>query len=469
VDRQHRHLLEGGRFGEAAVAAAAARFRELLRKGRTAELERELRPGTHFALQVQALARVGTAEAGGVLERQLSRRLSQDPIEQTWYWADAASGLRQLRHAPALPALLRCADTADSFPAGAVLAAEVVAFPNFLTSFTDLTGPLARPACRAVVRVARACREGAIAPEAVLAIGLGDLLAQLGEAAPPLADPWLTLALIEAERLCKRIGHWARLVDGDASDQAARQARHLRETSAARVEWLRSAPARLIERFSVAHTDEQLGILRCLLEFRAEVISLFPHLPDRRIAWWPDAVRALMWSQSVVAGPVLARQANKYMSNRRYRSHAALLLATLRGHPCPEAEQTLLRAATSSKPSLRLTAVGALGWWPPYSPVAVLGTLRTIRTDQVNADVRQAAVAALARLGVRSALDEIRTELMSEEPSVRASAAERVAAEGLSWLWPDLQELAEHEHSKTALVAVEAIEQLREQAVGLLG
>src|SRR5262249_32747702 len=134
VDRQHKHLLAGGCLGESAIAATAAHFDELLRAGKAADLERELQPGVEFAVQIRALTAVGTPEAGRVLERQLTRPLARDPVEQTWYWADVAAGLRHLHHVPALPAILRCADLAMGLPAGTVLAAEAVSFPNFPTT-----------------------------------------------------------------------------------------------------------------------------------------------------------------------------------------------------------------------------------------------------------------------------------------------------------------------------------------------
>ncbi len=63
VDRHYRHLLSGGRLGEAVVAAAAARFAELLGSGRVREIERELTPGVGFAVGVRALTRIGTPAA----------------------------------------------------------------------------------------------------------------------------------------------------------------------------------------------------------------------------------------------------------------------------------------------------------------------------------------------------------------------------------------------------------------------
>ena len=54
VDRQHRHLQAGGLLGETACEATKAHFRALLASGRSAEVERELRPGLDFAVQVRA-------------------------------------------------------------------------------------------------------------------------------------------------------------------------------------------------------------------------------------------------------------------------------------------------------------------------------------------------------------------------------------------------------------------------------
>jgi HEAT repeat protein len=248
---------------------------------------------------------------------------------------------------------------------------------------------------------------------------------------------------------------------------AERQGMRLGETNTERARWLQAAPRRLIERFSIAPTDEQTAILQCLFEFRSDIITLFPHLPDRRSAWWMQAVRCLMWSRSSVAGPVLARQTMESMTARRNHQRAAILLATLRGHPCPESERVLLRAAASSNPDLRQSAASALGWWPPFNTAAVLSVLHILRTNSNHNEIRQAAIAALARLGLRSALEEIREELQSEEPAIRSATARRIADEELSWLWPDLQDVADSDDQEPALAAIEAIEQLREHALGI--
>jgi len=465
VDRQHRHLLAGGRLGETAVVATAEHFKELLGAGRIIDVERELKPGVEFAVQVRALASVGTPEAGRVLERQLSRKLTHDPVEQTWYWADVVAGLRQLQFAPALPAVLRCVDAASGLPSGTVLAAEAVAFPTFSTTLENLGSPTGRSALRAIAAVCRGCREGIIDPECLLRVGLGDLLATLSETAPEDANPWVTVTILEAERIFRRLGHWTQLLDESMQELIERQGVRLFVSSIHRADWLRGAADRLLARFPIASTDEQTAILRCAFELRADVTRLFPHLPDTRSEWWADAIRCLMWSKSPSAGPVLAAQASRWLGSRRNRQRVPHLLAALRGHAGPDAEAVLLRSAFGTEPETRRAATASLGWWPPYDPAAVMRTLRVLRTDR-DTETRQAAISALARLGERSALGELRAGLTTDEPTIQAATIARVAADELSWLWPDLQELAESGDRQTALAAYEAVEQLREHVLG---
>src|SRR5947208_32218 len=67
VDRQHRHLQAGGLLGDATCEKTKAHFRELLDAGRSDLIERELQPGLDFAVQVRALADLGSPDAARVL------------------------------------------------------------------------------------------------------------------------------------------------------------------------------------------------------------------------------------------------------------------------------------------------------------------------------------------------------------------------------------------------------------------
>ena len=72
------------------MESAKTRFRDLLERGEVEAVEASLRAGMQYVVQVRALAEIGTDDAGRILERQLQRRLTDDAIEQAWYWIDLA-------------------------------------------------------------------------------------------------------------------------------------------------------------------------------------------------------------------------------------------------------------------------------------------------------------------------------------------------------------------------------------------
>src|SRR5215475_13797977 len=131
ISRQHIDLFQGGQLSESAVESTKARFREMLEHGQVAAIESSLRAGMQYVVQVRALAELGTDDAGRILERQLQRRLTDDVIEQAWYWIDLANGLRSLNRAQSLPHLLRCAEAAGVLPLGHFFAADSIGFLGF--------------------------------------------------------------------------------------------------------------------------------------------------------------------------------------------------------------------------------------------------------------------------------------------------------------------------------------------------
>src|SRR5262249_59050754 len=98
-----------------------------------------------------------------------------------------------------------------------------------------------RMAVRALVGTARDTRDGVLDAAAVARTGLGEILADVSASADTGADPWLTEAVIEAERIFRRLGHWARVFPADARSCAERQAMRLWATSERRIAWLAGA------------------------------------------------------------------------------------------------------------------------------------------------------------------------------------------------------------------------------------
>src|SRR5436190_15618040 len=179
VSRQHIDLFQGGQLSEAAVESTKARFRELLERGDLAAVEASLRPGMLFVVQVRALAELGTETAGHILERQLHRRLTDDQIEQSWYWIDLANGLRALNRSQSLPHLLRCAEHACEKPLGHFFAAETVCFLGFSSYLAQDAQSHLGHAARAVLHRALEGLRCGVPPQVVAEARLGEMLENL--------------------------------------------------------------------------------------------------------------------------------------------------------------------------------------------------------------------------------------------------------------------------------------------------
>src|SRR5216683_2897874 len=203
VTRQHIDLFQGGQLSETAVESAKNRFRVLLERGEVEEIEASLRPGTHYVVQVRALTEIGTDDAGRILERQLQCRLTDDQIEQSWYWSDLANGLRNLNREQSLPHLLRCAEQAGEIPLGHFLAAETVCFLGFTGYLREPESLLGRAAMRVLHRALEGLRMG-VPPHLMTEARLGEAVENLWDHRPEKVEPLVVRVAAEALRHLRR-------------------------------------------------------------------------------------------------------------------------------------------------------------------------------------------------------------------------------------------------------------------------
>jgi hypothetical protein len=480
VTRQHIDLFQGGELNEAAVESAKSHFRELLERGDVEEVEISLRPGTQFIVQVRALAELGTDDAGRILERQLDRRLTDDQIDQSWYWFDLANGLRSLNRPQSLPYLLRCSEAASESPLGHFFAAETVCFLEFAGYLRRLDTPLGRAALRVLLRALQGLRCG-VQPQVVAEGRLGELVEGLWDNRPPKPDPLTVRVYVEALRALRRAPHAELILGAEASEQEAFawQMSRLASLESAIGEYLQRASGLLADSLTKASGSERIEVLLALGELRAEAAdAILPLLRQPSFPHSELAVDVLAWSSDAHVGPWLRDWATRRvpMAQRAQQRRQAVsprrpslapefpyqaILRALRGHPSAETETFLLLAARDWDPAFRAAAYGSLGWWEPIERAEVLLSLQDGRRD-LNADVRQAARAALARLGERQALQAFRHGLTSEEPVRVLETIQVIAAEGLTLLWPDLDRLADSEDLEVAHHAREALERLGE-------
>lgn len=481
ISRQHIDLFQGGQLSESAIESTKARFRDLLERGEIAAVESCLRAGMQYVVQVRALAELGTDDAGRILERQLHRRLTDDQIEQAWYWIDLANGLRTLNRVQSLPHLLRCSDAAGDPPLGQFFAAETICFLGFSGYLRQFETPLGRSALRVLHRALEGLRFG-VPPNVVPEARVGELIETLWDHRTGRVDPLAVRVYVEALRVLRRAPHAETMMNGEAAEQEAFgwQISRLTALEPALTDFLQEAPSLLCQRILDAPADEQRDILLALLELRAEageaVLPLLatPHYPHAELA-----LEVLTWSSHPRIAPLLrdwvlqrvpmvrrAQRRRRAASPRRSSIPSELpypaILRTLRGHASPQTEAFLLLAARDWDPAIRLSAVSSLGWWEPLRRPEVLLTLQDARRDP-NSEVRQAARAALARLGERQALQWFRQSLLSEDPQRVHDTIQTVAVENLTLLWPDLDRLADCEDMDIAHHAREALERLCEE------
>lgn len=479
VIRQHIHIFQGGQVSESEVESAKDRFRALLERGEVEAVEASLRPGTKYVIHVRALAEIGTEEASQILERQLERRHTNDQIEQAWYWIDLASSLRTINRSQSLPFLLRCAEDAEDLPLGHFFAAETVCFMGFGGMLRQFDGSLGRTALRILHQALEGLRYG-VQPQMVAESRLGELIENVWDHRPEGYHPLIALVFQESIRLLRRAAHAEAALADEPSDREAFQWQISRVATleGLMLEYLREAPPHLCSALKEVNPHDHKDLLHALTELRGEAAQVvLPLLEDPDYLHAEEAVDLLTWSRDPAVGPWLRQWAAQHVPmisrakrRRSFTSSVASaldhfpyqsVLRALRGHPSRETEAFLLLAARDWDPTYRAAAFGSLGWWEPLNRPALLAVLKEARRDN-DLEVRRAARSTQARLGDREALQWFRQVLVCEDSQRVHEGIQAVAVEGLTWLWPDLDELADSDDPEIAYHAREALERLSE-------
>ncbi len=480
---QHLQLFQGGLINPRELESAKSELGTKLAVGGVSAAETCLRAGTEFAVQVRALAEIGTEEAGRVLERQLGRRISSDPVEQSWYLLDIAQGLRGLNRPQSLPLLLRCAEKEFEYPLGSLFAAEIVSFPQFASHLQEPLVPLGQAAVRALRLAMEGVRRGFIPVTLYSEAQIGELIRRLSESCPDRADAALARLFLEAMRHARRSYQTSpELRDDPVRRQGIRwQTGYLRDSEPILREYLHDIGEDLARMLPHSSAADKADILAAIHELHADAgAALLDALADEQFSHRAAAIGCLQWSSGFEVAHYLCEQARRIAdaTPRRWRlwprrgdmsppADLMAVLQALRGHPCEQAENILREFARHPLPAYRIAAINSLGWWEPICRSQVIEALHVARIDG-RAEVRMAAIGALARLGECAALQVLRESLSSQSPQAVHQAIEAIASEGLTWLWPELDLLTESDDAVIAHHAWEAIEGLRESILGPL-
>lgn len=481
VSRQHLEIYQTGEFNEAAIEMVKRRFRRLFERGGERAVEASLQPGLHFVYQVRALAEIGTDAAGRILERQLQRRLSDDRLEQAWYWIDLAASLRYLNREESLPHLLRHSDEARESPLGHYCAAEAACFLGFGGYLREPDTALGQAALRLLHRVMEGLRFG-VSPMFILESRLGEIIETMWDHRPAGAAPLHVRIVHETLRFLRRAPHLKSLIAEEMAEHEAFdwQLSRIMALESAMREFLRDAPFLLLARVAAAPAAEQADILRALHDLRVDASAeLMPLVEQAKCPNRDLMIDVLRWSRDPHVPERLrgfARAHVRMDKRSRSRPHAFAprrpsvpveigyrnVLQSMRGFGSVETERFLLLACGDWDPQVRLAAVSSLGWWEPLLADEVHACLAKCRRDP-SPEVRQSARAALARLGERGCLHWFRQALLADDPRQIADAAHLIAGEGLTLLWPDLDRLLDVDNPDVVLHAREAVEQMSEE------
>ncbi|HYT88765.1 MAG TPA: hypothetical protein VEL76_08665, partial [Gemmataceae bacterium] len=369
VTRQHIDLFQGGQLNQNLLDAAKTRLRELLERGELAAVEAALRPGMQYVVHVRALAEIGTDDAGRILERQLQRRLTDDQMEQSWYWIDLASSLRLLNREESLPHLLRCAEAAGEIPLGHFFAAETVCFLGFAGYLRQPETGLGRAALRVLHRALEGLRYG-VQPCVVLEARLGEVVENFWDHRPEKAHPLVARVAVEAVRLVRRAPHARAALTEEGAERETfdLQMSRLSVLEPALSDYLDEVPRHLAKALPQARGQELRDLLSALNDLHAEAAAeVMPLLERPGFPCAEPAVEVLTWSHDPKVGPWLrewTRQRVSLTRRAQWRRRALpprqpsappdvpyrAVLRALRGHPSLETERFLLLAACDWDP-----------------------------------------------------------------------------------------------------------------------
>lgn len=461
VSRQHIDLARGVPADQ--LRSAVEQIAALVVRGNAAAVERRLRRGLSYVVQVRALAEIGGTHAARILEGQLGRRLTDDPVEQGWYWIDLVQALRHLDCAESVPHVLRRTDAAAETPLGDYFAAEAACLSGFVEYLRRPASALGRVAVRTLRRALAGLRRG-VSVKFVAEARVGELVETLWDSLDGEPDAAAVRVFVEAIRIPARCTGGSAEAPAEEEESLRWQLSRLQSLEPALRRYLGAVAGMLGARLQAAPETEQVEILAALDELKADVAGwVIPALDDSRLAPAAAGAHLLRWSRDVRAAAWLREHAK----DASHEIAAACLLA-LAGHPGADSERVLLTTSVHRSPAIRRAAAGGLGWWEPSSPAMVGAALGRLRLDR-EAEVRRAARAALARLGERQALQNFRMALASADVRRVADAIDTVASEGLILLWPDLDRLADSGDEDIAERACVALEDLREQVIGPSG
>ncbi|MSR30752.1 MAG: HEAT repeat domain-containing protein [Gemmataceae bacterium] len=481
VSRQHLDAFQGEDVSSTALEKTKNRFRQMLEDGEAQALEKMLQGGLDFLVQVRALTEIGTESAAQILEKTFGKPLSRDSMEQEWFSIDLASGLRALNRHDMLPEMLRYLEE-NQHGYHHLLAGELICFLSFEGYLRKPNNPTGRLALKALCLALQGIRAGN-SPSLVSEARLGDLLEALwdsrkAEKAPAAVNrpddinPHMALVFHHALRVLKRFkGLKADFPGaGETADECQWQLTRMESLEIHIEEYLENARKGLQYALTRSPLLQHPDYLQAMCELKCPPNGeLRKLLHDKNYAWKTLLLECFSFSKQDLGDFLLdwakglQSSWGESLSSRKEKAACLASLARcLRFHPSLATEKFLVKLALAGKGFPQLEALNALGWWEPFGRTAVISALKKHCGDK-QMETRYAARSALARLGERSSLQWLRSGLLNDDPFIVHQTIHTVSTQGISLLWPELDQLVDAPDGDVAVHAREAIANLSEE------
>lgn len=478
LSHQHFEHFQGEELDPIHLERTTSELRQLLATLSTPQIADRIRPDTDFIYRTEALATIGTDQSGLVLSHLVERRLGSDPMEKAWILHDLIRALKILHRAESLSALMgQTASIPRDNPLVYYCAVELISFPGFGRILLGKVQDKDRRVGWQILRLALDGFRFGVHSRLLSDCRLGDLLEYLLDQPGIPEDPDFLVATASAARLARRSPLLRRQLEGDSHEVEALDWQISKIEAVEQNLELDSPKSRkrLAQLALSSDSNHREKALRAIAELRLDTGNeLVGLLKTNNPSSLPQIFEALSYAKGDQVLPELlgflsrsqglapALDSNSPKAGQKElnaRDAICAILEILKRHPGRQAEAILIACCNLNHPKIRKSAISSLGWWEPLDRPKVLSILRKSVSDS-KPEIRWAAKSALARLGERKSLNFLRQLLFSEDLSKVHLGIQTIGNEGISLLWPDLDQLMDSEDEEISYHAWEATEKL---------
>jgi len=472
VSRQHLEIYQGQELPLWLMEKTKNKINNYLENGMVMRVEAMLRPGLDYVVVVRSLLELGTNQSFEILQKSFGKTHSKDPLEDLWYAIDITNALRQVNRDKILPEIVAYLSQRRELAIAPLFAAEIVSFDSF-PELLKSPIPEERNLAVGVLSMAMDGLQSGISLEVFAEAKIGSLYELVWENRIQYNCAALVVLFQNGIRFLRRYHGMNEILERELQnpEDFRWQISRLDSLEMPVKSYLSNAQISLVHQLEKSSWGEHLEVLRALYSLKcAPPVSAWewladPGYPYKSFVWELFAFEKTNKGHALVTTYRSAFRFKNFSwlyNNAKSKKMEKIALAKcLRHHPGIEAENCLLELANCGDSSVVQEALTSLGWWEPVNRPEVLKTLHRMR-NEAKLEISFAATAALARLGERKSLQSLAKNLLSDDPLTIHQTIHTISTQGISLLWPGLDQLADSADADVAIHAREALAHLSE-------